>query len=124
MIEADRVELLGEAPITVHTPSNSGRGQDIVRCPHCHVAVWSHYSAGPIISFVRVGTLDYPDLLPPDVHIFTQSKQPWVVLPPGALAVPEFYVRIESWPKESLDRLGALGPQIKAHQATRAAGAG
>ncbi|MBK6689722.1 MAG: GFA family protein [Deltaproteobacteria bacterium] len=124
MIESDRVELLAEVPLLVHTPSHSGRGQLIARCPHCHVAVWSHYSAGPIINFVRVGTLDDPDLLPPDVHIFTESKQPWVVLPPGALAVPEFYVRKEVWPKESLDRLEALGPKIKAYQAARAAAAG
>ena len=41
--------------------------------------------------FVRVGTLDAPDRHPPDVHIFTASKQPWVVLPPGALAFEEYY---------------------------------
>ena len=84
MIEADRVELLAGAPAMVHTPSESGMGQKIARCPHCQVAVWSHYAgAGPVMAFVRVGTLDAPDHLPPDIHIFTASKQPWVVLPPG-----------------------------------------
>jgi len=91
------------------TPSNSGKGQKISRCPRCHVAVWSNYAgAGDTIGFVRVGTLDEPDHFPPDIHIFTASKQPWVVLPPGVPAVPEYYRSSELWPKESLERRAAL----------------
>jgi hypothetical protein len=109
MIEADRVVLLSGEPEIVNTPSNSGKGQKIARCPDCRVAVWSNYSgAGDAIRFVRVGTLDEPDRLPPDIHIFTASKQPWVVLPPGARAVPEYYDREECWPAESLARRKAL----------------
>jgi len=73
------------------------------------VAVWSNYAgAGDAIRFVRVGTLDNPDRLPPDIHIFTSSKQPWVVLPPGTPAVAEFYDRNKYWPAESLARRQAL----------------
>ncbi len=109
MIEADRVVLLSGTPETVNTPSNSGKGQKIVRCPRCRIAVWSNYSgAGDAVRFVRVGTLDEPDRLPPDIHIFTSSKQPWVVLPPGTPAVEEYYDRDKYWPKESLARRRAL----------------
>jgi len=109
MIEADRVQLLGDAPELVHTPSASGQGQHIARCPACRVAVWSHYAgAGPRVSFVRVGTLDDPDVLPPDIHIFTASKQPWVLLPPGTPAVPGYYDREQHWPAASLARRAAL----------------
>lgn len=109
MIEADRAELLMGAPEMVMTPSNSGRGQKIWRCPTCRVAVWSNYSgAGDKVRFVRVGTLDEPDLLPPDIHIFTASKQPWVVLPPGARAAPEYYDFRECWPADSIRRREAL----------------
>jgi hypothetical protein len=109
MIEADRVEVLQGAPEIVYTPSNSGKGQKIVRCTTCRIAVWSHYAgAGDAVSFVRVGTLDMPDHLPPDIHIFTSSKQPWVVLSAGAPAVPEYYDRKQYWPQESLDRRSAL----------------
>jgi hypothetical protein len=109
MIEADRVVLLAGQPMTVLTPSNSGKGQKIVRCPTCHLALWSHYAgAGDAVSFVRVGTLDEPDRLPPDIHIFTASKQPWVVLPPGTPAVPAYYDRSKFWPAESLARREAL----------------
>jgi hypothetical protein len=109
MIEADRVTLLGGDPELVDTPSESGRGQLIARCPKCRIAVWSHYAgAGRAVCFVRVGTLDQPDHLPPDIHIYTSSKQPWVVLPPGMPAVPEYYDRKLYWPKESLARREAL----------------
>jgi hypothetical protein len=109
MIEADRVRLLAGEPEFVDTPSNSGKGQRIARCPACRVALWSHYAgAGDKVSFVRVGTLDEPDRLPPDIHIFTASKQPWVVLPPGMPAVPEYYDLKTYWPPASQERRLAL----------------
>ena len=109
MIEADRVTLLAGVPEVVDTPSASGKGQKILRCPSCRIALWSHYAgAGTAVSFVRVGTLDNPDLLPPDIHIFTSSKQPWVVLPPDTPTVPEYYDRKQFWPAESLARREAL----------------
>jgi len=105
MIEADRVELLSGVPEPVATPSASGKGQRIWRCPTCRVSVWSNYAgAGDKIRFVRVGSLDEPDRLPPDIHIFTASKQPWVVLPEGTPAVEEFYQRSKYWPTGSLER--------------------
>ena len=92
LYEADRVVHTAGEPEIIDTPSASGRGQKIARCPTCKVAIWSNYpQAGPAVRFVRVGTLDDPDRCPPDIHIFTSSKQPWVTLPPGAKAVPEFY---------------------------------
>jgi hypothetical protein len=109
MIEADRVVLEKGQPETVHTPSNSGKGQKIVRCPTCRVALWSHYAgAGDAVCFVRVGTLVEPDRLPPDIHIFTASKQPWVMLSPATPAVTEYYDRNDYWPKESLERRRAM----------------
>jgi hypothetical protein len=105
MIEADRVTLLRGAPRMVTTPSASGKGQKIVRCPHCHVAVWSHYAgAGDFISFVRVGTLDSAADLPPAAHIFTSTRLPWVVLPRDAQVFAEFYDPRVVWPPESLAR--------------------
>jgi hypothetical protein len=105
LIESDRVQLLHGTVDVVDTPSNSGKGQKITRCPRCHIAVWSNYAgAGDALRFVRAGTLDDPDRFPPDIHIFTASKQPWVVLPPGAPAVTEYYKSAEHWPRESLER--------------------
>jgi len=109
MIEADRVQLLSGEPEVVLTPSNSGQGQKISRCPVCKVAVWSNYAgAGDTVRFVRVGTLLEPGRFPPDAHIFTSTRQPWVELPPGTPSFPEYYSSKELWPKESLARREAL----------------
>lgn len=109
MIEADRVELLSGDVEAVNTPSNSGRGQKISRCPRCRIAVWSNYAgAGDAVRFVRVGTLDNPDAMPPDIHIFTMSKQPWIILPADTPSTHEYYDAKKMWPKESLERRAAL----------------
>ncbi len=105
MIEADRVSLLQGMPEVVNTPSESGKGQKIARCPSCRIALWSAYAgAGDAIRFLRVGTLDEPDRLPPDIHIFTASKLPWVLLPPEVPAAEAYYDREFHWPSESLVR--------------------
>jgi hypothetical protein len=104
VIETDQVVVEGEIEMVV-TPSASGKGQKIARCLQCKVALWSHYSgAGPAMRFVRVGTLDDPSRFPPDIHIFTSTQQPWLTLPAGARAFPEFYNPKEQWPAESQAR--------------------
>ena len=109
LIESDAVRVLSGHPERVLTPSHSGRGQTIVRCPVCHVAVWSHYAgAGDLLSFIRVGTLDNPDALPPEVHIFTESKQPWVLLPPETPAFEVYYERAELLSAAGNERLARL----------------
>lgn len=111
LIEADRVVLLSGNPEVVVTPSESGRGQKISRCPGCRVALWSNYAgSGEAIRFVRVGTLDEPDRVRPDVHIFTASKQPWLMLPGDVPAFEAYYDRNAVWPEVSLARRrAALG---------------
>jgi hypothetical protein len=54
-----------------------------------------------LIRFIRVGTRDDPDLLPPDVHIFTESKQPWINLSPDVLAVEKIYDYEKVWAREN-----------------------
>jgi len=109
LYEADRVELIEGAPEPVITPSESGKGQTIWRCPACRVALWSNYGgAGDRIRFLRVGTLDEPARLPPDVHIYTRSKLSWVRLPEGARAFDAYYDSKQVWSAESLERGKAL----------------
>ena len=94
IVETANVEVAHGQPQTIHTPSDSGKGQQIIRCPTCEVALWSHYAgAGEKAAFIRAGTLDQPDVCPPDVHIFTRSKLPWVALPEGVPAFEIFYGR-------------------------------
>lgn len=108
MIEAAQVELLRGEPVRRTLPSASGKGQVFWRCPDCGVTLWSNYAgAGPAIHFVRAGTLDEPSRAPPDIHIYTSSKQPWVQLPVDAPAVAEFYKLPDHWPADSLARFKA-----------------
>jgi hypothetical protein len=110
VIESTEVELLKAPPDIVLTPSNSGRGQLIARCPECHVAVWSHYgSAGEAASFIRVGTLDDRGAITPDVHIFTSTRVAWVELNDGKPAFEEFYPDREAvWSPDARARWTAL----------------
>jgi hypothetical protein len=123
MIESDRVTNLGAEPELVDTPSASGLGQRIARCPSCRIAVWSHYAgSGPVLKFVRVGTLDNPDLLPPDAHIFTSSKQPWVTISEDIPVFSEYYDREKLWSAQSLARRMAVLPMIEAYRASQRGG--
>ena|SRR5690242_1811300 len=108
LIESRHLALRAGQPERVPTPSNSGKGQSIARCPVCRVALWSHYGGFDVISFVRVGSLDAPDRCPPDVHIYTESKQPWVIIPPGARAFAQYYKSAEVWSADSLARRRAV----------------
>ena len=105
LIEAECVEVTAGEPAAVDTPSESGKGQKISRCPKCQVALWSVYAgSGPKFRFVRVGTLADPDACPPQIHIFTESRQPWVILPPDVPAVPQYYDRRQYWPADAQAR--------------------
>lgn len=120
LIEAERVVHPGAQPQLIDTPSASGRGQKIARCPDCRIALWSNYDgAGPILRFVRVGTLDTPAALQPHIHIYTSSRLPWVALPPEVPAVAEFYPIERHWPPESLARREAFLPRLRAYRQSR-----
>ena len=107
LIEFDRIELLGDEPQPVDVPRDDGSMQTIWRCPTCQVAVYSKYTS-PLARFVRVGTLDDPSSVEPDVHIFTKSKVPWVELPDGVPAFDVFYDMQALWPAASLERVEAM----------------
>ena len=104
LIETNRIERLAGDPEPVAMHTDSGGQHDIYRCPTCRVAVWSDYVRRPGLRFVRVGTLDTPSALAPDVHIFTRSKQPWVGLPPEVPAFEIYYKMSEVWSPEALER--------------------
>jgi hypothetical protein len=104
LIETDRIALLAGDPYPVAVPTDSGRPHRIFRCPACQCALWSEYGGVAALRFVRVGTLDQPSGLPPDVHIYTRSKLPWVALPEGVPAFEAYYDSRKLWPAASLER--------------------
>lgn len=108
LIETDRAERLSGDPALFAMPTDSGRPHDVARCRGCGTAVWSHYGGLKVLTFVRVGTLDEPAALPPDVHIYTRSKLPWIALPSGVPAFEAYYDSKTLWPADSLARRRAI----------------
>ena len=104
LIEADRVELLQGEPEGISMPTESGKPHIVYRCSNCQVALWSIYGGRQQVRFIRVATLDEPHAIEPDVHIFTRSKVPWVVLPEGVRAFEVYYQTETEWPAESFAR--------------------
>ena len=114
LIETDRIDLLQAEPVAIDMPSPSGRGHAIHRCPRCQVALWSNYGRRTYLRFVRVATLDQPQAIKPDAHIFTRSKVPWVRLPDDQPAFDVFYDMNKQWPPEALARRSAASAAAKA----------
>ncbi|HEX3401815.1 MAG TPA: GFA family protein [Acetobacteraceae bacterium] len=110
LIEADRNELLSGNPTPYAMPTDSGRPHTVFRCPICGTAVWSEYGGLKTLRFVRVGTLDNPQALTPDVHIYTRSRQPWITLPADVPAFDAYYDSRKIWPAASLERRRAILP--------------
>ncbi len=108
LIETDRIAPLLRNPEPAAMRTDSGRPHQIYRCPDCRTAVWSEYGGLSALRFVRVGTLDEPAALPPDVHIYVRSKLPWVILPEGIPAFDAYYESRTLWPAASLERRRAI----------------
>ena len=104
LIETDRIATLAGGPVPIAVPTDSGRPHRIFRCPACQTAVWSEYGGVAGLRFVRIGTLDDPSMLTPDVHIYVRSKLPWVTLPSDVPAFEAYYRAADVWPAASLER--------------------
>ena len=108
LIETDRLTLLRGTVRRSPMPTDSGRPHGVDRCTACGTAVWSEYGGLASLRFVRVGTLDDPTALPPDVHIYVRSKLPWIALPEGVPTFDGYYDAKKLWPAESLARRAAV----------------
>jgi len=106
-IEKQFLERTGAVPKSFTLKGGTGKDHEVFFCDKCGTYVWSRYQAAPggDALFVRAGTLDKPDEVKPDIHIFTRSKLQWLKLPEGALAFETAYKIDEVWPAESKERL-------------------
>ena len=105
MVEFTEMSTLQGDPEFVQVPTDSGGRHWVVRCRTCRTACWNeHGSRSAITRYVRVGTLDDPNQMPPRAHIFVRSKQKWLVLPPDIPAFDDYYDASTTWPRESLAR--------------------
>lgn len=105
-IERKFVETGPARPKSFELRAGSGKRHEVFFCETCGTALWSRYEIAPGDAlFVRAGTLDHPEAVRPDVHIFTRTKLPWLPLPEGARSFEQGYKLEEVWSPESLERL-------------------
>jgi hypothetical protein len=105
-IEKNCVEADHSLPKSAMLTAGSGKPHEVFFCGNCATRLWSKYHRAPGDAlFVRVGTLDHPERVEPDVHIFARSKWPWLELPPDKPAFEAFYKIPEVWPAASQERL-------------------
>ena len=104
-IEKEFVQASGR-PKSFRLTGGTGKSHDVFFCERCGAYLWSFYHAAPGEAlFVRAGTLDQPEKIKPDVHIFTRSKLPWLRLPNDVPAFETFYKIDQVWPAASRERL-------------------
>lgn len=109
LIERTRITVLQGEVMNTQLPTASGKGQRVARCERCHTALWSHYAfagIGDKVAFLRIGTLDDPSTMPPDVHIFTAHQLPWLSV--EGRSFKNYYRSREVWSEASLARKRAL----------------
>jgi hypothetical protein len=105
-IEKNCVEADHSLPNSVMLAAPSGKPHEVFFCGNCTTRLWSKYHATPGDAlFVRVGTLDRPETVEPDVHIFTRSKLPWLQLSSDKPAFEAFYKIPAVWPAACQERL-------------------
>jgi hypothetical protein len=105
-IEKEFVQAGSALPKSCKLPAASGKDHEVFFCDTCGTYVWSKYYAAPGDTLlVRVGTLDNPEAVKPDVHIFTRSKMPWLALPKDTPTFESFYNIADVWPAASKERL-------------------
>ena len=105
-IEKEFVQSNGAKLKAFTLSGGTGKDHEVFFCENCGTYLWSRYAVAPgDCLFVRAGTLDTPEAITPDVHIFTRSKLPWIALPPGARAFESIYQIDKVWPTASKERL-------------------
>ena len=114
-VETHHVQLLEGETESVNVPTNSGGGQNIMRCPKCKIGLWSYYSgAGEAICLLRMGTLEERKAVKPDIHIFTSTQQGWLTFDDDIPKVENYYKKEDYWPEESKQRFFKLMGRLKA----------
>jgi hypothetical protein len=96
------IDLTGEI-VTGEYPQPSGANVKVLSCPKCLTRLYTINSSNPL-AVLRAGTLDNSETLSPAAHFWLKSKQPWIVIPEGVIA-------LETQPASPEDWVQLLGPQ-------------
>ena len=84
--------------------AGSGASYKTYFCTKCGTYVYADYDSAVGRLTVRTKTLDNSEKFPPQVHIFTKDKDPWLNLSEDVICFKEMYDQKKTWPEESLNK--------------------
>tara|TARA_B100000579_G_scaffold278075_1_gene230015 strand:- start:122 stop:604 length:483 start_codon:yes stop_codon:yes gene_type:complete len=84
--------------------AGSGASCKTYFCNKCGAYVYADYDSAFKRLTLRTKTLNNPENFPPQVHIFTKDKDPWLNLSKDVTCFEEMYDPKKIWPEESLKR--------------------
>jgi hypothetical protein len=86
--EANVRIVKGDVAEYEHRSDETGRWLRTQFCPRCGTTVAIAVEARPGMRGIALGTLDDPDWLPIERHIWVNSKRPWVLIPSDVTTFP------------------------------------
>ena len=86
--------------------AGSGATSNAYFCTKCGTYIYTDYGSAVGRLTVRTKTLDNSESFPPQVHIFTKDKDPWLKLTDDVICFEKMYDLKKTWPEESLKRYG------------------
>ena len=90
---------------SINLTAGSGKPCKVFFCNSCGVFVYADYDTAVGRLTVRTKTLEDANKFPPEAHIFTKDKDPWIEITDKEICFDIMYDRDKTWPKESLKRL-------------------
>ena len=81
MVRREDLEIVRGELAAFDRPAASGNVARCYFCPTCSNRIYHENPAKPELVRLKPGTLDDTDIIQPDMHVWTSSKQAWVKLP-------------------------------------------
>ena len=94
----------GEVSSSEGLKGGSGKPFKAYFCTKCGTYLYTDYDSAVGRMNVRTKTLDESKEFPPQVHIFTKDRDPWLNLKDNVIFFEKMYDPKTTWPKESLTR--------------------
>ena len=94
----------GEVSSSEGLKGGSGKPLKAYFCNKCGTYLYTDYDSAVGRMNVRTKTLDESKEFPPQVHIFTKDRDPWLNLKDNVICFEKMYDLKNTWPKESYER--------------------
>jgi hypothetical protein len=88
VVERSDFVLTSGTPRTFTKTAESGRTLECGFCGDCGNRIFHKPELAPDMMNLKAGTLEDTSWLAPAIHVWTSSKQPWVVIPEGPPQFP------------------------------------